>query len=120
MPVNFSIAVTQDRDVRHLNCGRHDKDGSLVIDTRVQPHSSQLAVGSIENGKLKLRLTAPPVDGKANQQATKLLAKWFGVAPSRVELIRGQTSRDKSFRITGIIRIPPSLLYTAEHDRHKP
>ena len=42
-----------DRDVRHLNCGRHGKDGSLVIDIRVQPHSSQFAVGSIENGKLK-------------------------------------------------------------------
>jgi|GEM_PF-453652 uncharacterized protein len=119
MLVNFSIAVTQDRGVRHLNCGRCNKDGSLIIDIRVQPRSSRLAVGNVENGKLKLHLTAPPVDGKANQQATKLLAKWIGVAPSRVELIRGQKSRDKSFRITGIIQIPPSLLYTSEHDRHK-
>ncbi len=65
-----------------------------------------MAIGIVENGRLKLRLTAPPVDGKANKQAIKLLAKLFGVAPSRIDLIRGRTSRDKSFRLAGVTRIP--------------
>ncbi|MDP6673896.1 MAG: DUF167 domain-containing protein [Gammaproteobacteria bacterium] len=102
--------MTDKRVDLQLNCGRCDSDGSLIIDIRVQTRSSRLAADSVENGRLKLHLTAPPVDGKANQQAIKLLAKSFGVAPSHVELIRGKTSRDKSFRITNAVRIPPIAL----------
>jgi len=102
--------VTDDRAGQRLTCGRYETDGSIVIDIRVQARSSRLAVGTVENGRLKLRLTAPPVDGKANQQAAGILAKSFGVAPSRVALIRGRTSRDKSFRISAATRIPPVVL----------
>jgi len=108
--------VSNDRTGLPLACGKRDADGSLIIDIRVQARSSRLAIGNVENGRLKLRLTAPPVDGKANRQAIKLLAKSFGVAPTRVALLRGRTSRDKSFRITGVDHIPPVML--ANEDRH--
>jgi len=106
--------VTDDGTGQHLTCGRYETDGSIVIDIRVQARSSRISVGTVENGRLKLRLTAPPVDGKANQQAAGILAKSFGVAPSRVELIRGRTSRDKSFRISAATHIPAVVLADAD------
>jgi len=104
--------VTGEREPVQLACGRRDRDGSLIIDIRVQARSSRLSVGVVENGRLRLYLTAPPVDGKANQQAARLLAKQFNVSPSNVALVRGPKSRDKSFRITGSFRIPPAVLNT--------
>jgi uncharacterized protein (TIGR00251 family) len=74
-------------------------DRDLWLETRVQPRSSRLGLGKVENGRLKLRLTAPPADGKANQQARELLAKSFGVGMSRVKLMKGQTHRNKQFFI---------------------
>lgn len=59
---------------------------------------------------MKIRLTAPPVDGKANEQARKLLAKAFDVGVSRVSLIRGRNSRDKIFRIVAPERLPAGIV----------
>ena len=116
MPVNLPVVVTNGRDGQRLSCGRHETAGTIVIDVRVQTRSSRIKVDTVENGRLKLRLTAPPVDDKANQQAARMLAKSFGVAPSRVELIRGRTSREKSFRISGAARIPSAVI--ANNDTH--
>jgi uncharacterized protein YggU (UPF0235/DUF167 family) len=49
-----------------------------------------------------IRVTAPPVDGKANDALCRLIAKKAGVAPSRVTLIRGHTARDKVVRVEGV------------------
>ena len=49
-----------------------------------------------------IRVTAPPVDGKANDALCRLIAKKAGVAPSRVTLIRGHTARDKVVRVEGL------------------
>jgi uncharacterized protein len=49
-----------------------------------------------------IRVTAPPVDGKANDALCRLIAKKAGVAPSRVSLIRGHTARDKVVRVEGV------------------
>jgi uncharacterized protein len=49
-----------------------------------------------------IRVTAPPVDGKANDALCRLIAKRAGVAPSRVTLIRGHTARDKVVRVEGV------------------
>jgi uncharacterized protein (TIGR00251 family) len=48
-----------------------------------------------------VRVTAPPVDGRANAALCKLLARHYGVAPSKVSVVRGETSRDKLVRIDG-------------------
>jgi hypothetical protein len=49
-----------------------------------------------------IRVTAPPVDGRANQALCALIAKRAGVAPSRVEVVRGHSARDKVVRIQGV------------------
>ena len=54
-----------------------------------------------------IRVTAPPVDGKANDALCRLVAKKAGVAPSRVSMIRGHTARDKVLRVEGVE--PPAL-----------
>ena len=49
-----------------------------------------------------IRVTAPPVDGRANDALCRLVAKAAGVAPSRVQVVRGHTARDKVLRIEGV------------------
>jgi uncharacterized protein len=49
-----------------------------------------------------IRVTAPPVDGKANDALCRLVAKAAGVAPSRVTVVRGHTSRDKVLEVAGV------------------
>jgi len=56
----------------------------------------------MRTGVLQARVTAPPVDGKANRSLCKLIAKRAGVAPSRVSVVRGEKSRDKLIRVEGI------------------
>lgn len=55
-----------------------------------------------ENGRLKVRLQAPPVEGKANRELLKLLSKALGISKSRVRLEAGERSRDKSVLLVGI------------------
>ena len=51
-----------------------------------------------------VRVTAPPVDGKANDALCRLIAKKAGVAPSKVTVLRGHTGRDKTLRVDGVDR----------------
>ncbi|MDH3978091.1 MAG: DUF167 family protein [Gammaproteobacteria bacterium] len=95
-------------DAQTKTCAVIDGE-NIVLQTRVQTRSSRLALGQSENGRLKLRLTAPPVDGQANQQAIKLLSKAFGTAPSRIRIIRGEMGRNKTFEISGATKIPPEI-----------
>jgi uncharacterized protein len=67
------------------------------IAVRVTPRGGRDA---IEPGEpLRVRVTAPPEDGKANDAVRRLLARAVGVAPTRLTLIRGATARDKLFRL---------------------
>lgn len=69
------------------------------IAVRVTPKASRNAVVVDEDGSIRVYVTTVPEDGKATAAVQKLLAKAVGVAKSRLELIRGQTSRDKVFRV---------------------
>jgi len=92
-----------------LECG--DWDGvDLVLCVRVYPRSRRTHADGVAGGRLRLRLTAPPVDGKANQKARELLAQAFGVRKSGVALEAGTTGRDKRFRIASPRRFPPGVL----------
>lgn len=91
-----------------LACGRWH-DGTLLLPVRVQPRARRVALGPLIGGRLKLSLTAPPVDGKANAQARELLATAFGVSASRVTLAQGESARDKLFRIDDPQLIPPEI-----------
>jgi uncharacterized protein (TIGR00251 family) len=56
----------------------------------------------MEEGVLRARVSAPPVDGKANKALCRLIAKRVGVPPSRVSVVRGEKSRDKVIRVEGV------------------
>lgn len=68
------------------------------IAVRVSPRASRDQLDVIE-GEIRIRVTAPPEDGKANKAVRKILAKALGVAPTRLTLIRGETARQKLFRL---------------------
>lgn len=68
------------------------------IPVRVTPRAARNAVTE-EEDRIAVRVTAPPEDGKANEAVRKHLAKALGVAKTRLTLIRGATSRDKTFRV---------------------
>ncbi len=68
------------------------------ISVRVTPKASRNRI-TVEDEAIRVYVTVVPEDGKANAAVQKLLAKALGVPKSRLELVRGQTSRDKTFRI---------------------
>ncbi|HEA25662.1 MAG TPA: YggU family protein [Ectothiorhodospiraceae bacterium] len=90
------------------------KGKQLIITLRVQPKASRdEIVGPYGEGAndeeieaLKIRISAPPVDGKANEQLIKFIAKQFGVARRDVELLSGTTGRNKRVAITEPKRLP--------------
>ncbi|MEC9280734.1 MAG: DUF167 domain-containing protein [Chloroflexota bacterium] len=68
---------------------------SCTLKVRVQPKASRNRVDGFEDGTLRLRVTAPATDGKANDGMIALLAETFGVSKSRLEIVRGHSSREK-------------------------
>ena len=79
-----------------------DTAQGLTLRVRVQPRASRNALGGEREGALVVRLTAPPLEGRANQALARVLADVLGVAPSAVELVRGDSGRDKLVAIAGI------------------
>lgn len=71
------------------------------IEVRLQPRASSSEVTGERDGKITIRVTAPPVDGKANNALIKLVANRLGIARSRVSIVRGETARDKLLEIEG-------------------
>lgn len=73
------------------------------LSVRLTPRASADRLGPVgPDGVLRARVTAPPVDGRANDALCRLLAKRLGVAPSRVSVVRGLTGRDKVVRVEGL------------------
>ncbi len=77
----------------------HDKDGNLLLNVHVQPGAKRTELAGLHGDRLKVRLTAPPVDGKANKALLAFVAKTWDRPKSAVTLIRGQTSRQKTLKI---------------------
>lgn len=75
-----------------------------VLPVRAQPGARRAGVQGEQAGALKVAVTAPPEDGRANQALVDVLRKALGVKRSQLELIGGQTSRDKRFLIRGLTR----------------
>lgn len=73
-----------------------------VLSLRVIPRSSSNAVAGIHGDALKVRVTAPPVDSAANAEVTRFLAGVLGVPRSAVQLLRGDTSRQKQVLVAGM------------------
>jgi len=72
------------------------------IEVRLKPRGSRDELDGMRDGVLQAKVTAPPVDGKANKALCRLIAKRVGVAPSRVSVARGEKSRDKVVRVEGM------------------
>lgn len=73
-----------------------------LLRVRVQPGAARDEVLGWREDALRVRVAAPPHDGRANQAVTRLLAAALGVAPSAVELVRGAAARDKLFRVRSL------------------
>jgi len=75
---------------------------SCDLRVRLQPRARKDEIVGERAGALVVRVTAPPVDGKANAALCRLVAKAAGIAPGRVSVVRGQQSRDKVVRVDGV------------------
>ena len=84
---------------------RHEP-GAIVLALHVQPGAKRTEVAGTYGDALKVRLAAPPVDGKANAELVRFLAEAFGVAQRDVAILRGETSRRKLVRIGAPTRMP--------------
>jgi len=76
--------------------------GGVLLAVRLQPGAARSEVAGLQGDALRLRIAAPPVDGRANEAARDFLAERLGVPRSAVVLTRGATSRHKLFFIQGL------------------
>jgi len=79
-----------------------EKDGNLIFNVRVVPRASKSEIVGDLDGALKVRIASPPVNGAANAELIKVLSKKLNVAKNAVEIVGGQTSKQKLIRISGI------------------
>jgi len=77
-------------------------DGEPVLRVHVQPGAGRAGVAGRHGDALKVKVSAPPVDGRANAAAASLLAEVLGLKPAQVVLVGGASSRSKRFRLSGI------------------
>jgi uncharacterized protein YggU (UPF0235/DUF167 family) len=75
---------------------------AAILELAVTPGAAASAVGPYLDGVLRLRVTRPPSGGEANDAALRLVARELGVAPSRIVLVAGRSSRRKRVRVMGL------------------
>jgi len=100
-----------------LSCGKErfvieiqERDGQFVFAVRVSPRASRNAIEGEHQGALKVRLTAPPVDDRANEALRRLLAERLKVPVSAVRIVTGEKSRTKRVSIAGVTRAQVAAL----------
>lgn len=76
------------------------EDASVTINVRVVPRASRSEVVGMQDGVLRVRIAAPPVDGAANEELIRVLAKHFATRKNCVEIVSGETSKNKIVRIS--------------------
>lgn len=76
--------------------------GGILLKVRVVPGAKKSEIAGESGGRLKIRLQAPPVEGKANRELIKFLAGALGLKKNRVSLAGGERSREKSVLLSGI------------------
>ena len=85
------------------------QDPELHLSCKLQPKASKDEFVEVADGRVKIRITAPPVDGKANKHLIKFLAKQFKVPQSNVTIISGETNKLKRIKIVAPQTIPIEL-----------
>ena len=84
-------------------------ESTLLIPVRVQARASRNELMGIVDGRLRVKTTAPPTDGRANEAVGRQLAMAFRVPPSRVSLKNGASSRNKTFIVSQPADLPDWL-----------
>ena len=74
----------------------------MRLSLRVQPRASRNEIVGWQDATLKLRVTAPPVDGAANAAIARLLARALGVSPSSISVVKGRQAREKIVEVAGL------------------
>ncbi len=81
-----------------------EKDGKLWFFVQVRPGAKREGIAGEIDGAVKLEVTAPPHEGKANAAVIKLIAASLGVAKSKVEIVSGEKSKKKRIKVEGVER----------------
>ena len=79
-----------------------NKDGEIVFSVCVAPRASKTEMVGEHYGSLKIRIASPPVDGAANAEVIKFLAKKFGVKKADIAIISGESSKNKRIKIANL------------------
>lgn len=79
---------------------KSSKEG-LILKIKVEPRSSRAGIAGPYGDALKVKLTSPPVEGKANEELIEILAKEFRIRKKDIEIISGRTSKNKVVRLSG-------------------
>jgi hypothetical protein len=79
-----------------------DSKSGVIIQVHASPRASKSQIQGLHGDALKIRLQAPPVDGKANQALIGFLAETLGIPQRQITLLSGQTSRQKRLSLQGI------------------
>jgi len=85
------------------------QEGALLLKVRVQPRAKRDALIGPQGGYLKVGITAPPVDGKANAHLRRFLAAELGVPQSRVQILAGAQTRFKWIRVQAPRKLPDAV-----------
>jgi uncharacterized protein (TIGR00251 family) len=108
---SLRLCVKHSVSMRSLHSGKlsmfyqwHDDD--LVLNIRVQPRAANDGFAELVGEQIKLRITAPPVDGKANRHLIAFLAKTFKVAKTDVSIVSGEIGRNKRVKIHQPAHLP--------------
>ncbi len=88
-----------------------ERDGEIVLSVRVAPRASRDAIEGEYQGALKVRLTAPPVDDRANEALRCPLAARLKVSVSAVRIVAGEKSRTKRVSIAGVTHAQVAALF---------
>jgi uncharacterized protein (TIGR00251 family) len=80
----------------------NEREGEVSFTVRVQPRASRTELAGVLGEALKLRLAAPPVDGEANDECVRFLARVLGVGRSSVVIASGHASKTKVIRVRGL------------------
>lgn len=76
----------------------NNMDKGLTVNLRISPNSSKNEIVKTEEGIVKVKITAQPIDGKANKALVEFLSKTFKIPKTSIVIVRGETSKDKTIR----------------------
>jgi uncharacterized protein (TIGR00251 family) len=90
-----------------------EEAGAVTLELLIQPRASRTRVVGEHDGRLKVQLAAPPVDGEANAALVEFLARALSVRKGDVEVLRGETGRRKTVRVAGVSAAQAALALAA-------